>query len=372
MSAQAILQFDAHPADPRTGFEIGWDHAHYALVPPAAHLLEGDPVRQGWQAGCMTFGTRTLKPGRHVRKWLQVRLGAWKRGRAFEGFGVTPRFLALIDAAHCPITGEALTHGHGSASDASLDRVNNDAGYAVGNLAVMSTRANQAKGSLDWGDALERARRIDAGEIESIDGLGARHWERLGVLMAFCTPLAHEQAAALPLAVLPTPRLRVLNAAQSLQLTLTLQFTRPGHAQRVAELAALLPRAQARHDYLLFMHTLLAVRIAAGRLAAPDQLQQAMQRAWQQQTVLRRWRRLVAHLSQRDCEHMVRLAQRRQLAGPGLRWLEPGAATDGWALSSRGYAQSGRAPVDSDCAAALAPLRRPARSDLARPAATIT
>jgi hypothetical protein len=361
MSAQAILKFDAHPADPRTGFEIGWDHAHYALVPPTAHLLEDDPVRQGWQAACMTFGTRTLKPSRHVRKWLQVRLGAWKRGRAFEGFGVTPRFLALIDAAHCPITGEALTHGQGSGTDASLDRVNNDAGYAIGNLAVMSTRANQAKGSLGWDDAFERARRIDAGEAESIDGLGARHWARLGVLMAFCTPLPHEQAAALPLAALPTPRLRVLNAVQSLQLMLTLQFTRPGHAQRIAELAALLPRGEARHDYLVFMHTLLARRIAAGRLAAPEQLRQAMQQAWQQQTVLRRWQRLVAHLSQRDCERIVRLAERRHLAGRGLRWLEPGVATEGWALATRGYVEPGRATVGPASTAPvvhLAPAQR--------------
>jgi hypothetical protein len=371
MPAQAILQFDAHPTDPRTGFEIGWDYAHYALTPPPAHLLEGDPVRQGWQAGCMAFGVRTLRPTQHVRKWLQVRLGAWRRGRAFEGFGVTPRFLAQIDARCCPITGEALTHGSGGGSDASLDRVNNDAGYAIGNLAVMSTRANLAKGSLTWDAAFEHARRIDSGETAAIDGLGALQWRRLGGLMSFCTPLAHEQAAALPLATLPTPRLRVLNAVQSLQLMLTLQFTRAGHAQRIAELAALLPRGEARHDYLVFMHTLLARRIAAGRLAAPQQLQQAMQQAWQQDTVLRRWQRFVAHLSQRDCERIVRLAERRHLAGPGLRWLEPSIATDGWALPSRGYVQSRHAPIDSACAAAVVPLRRPPASNLTRPVAMI-
>lgn len=341
MPAQAILQFDAHPADPRTGFEIGWDHAHYGLTPPPTHLLEADPVRHGWQAGSQAFGTRTLKPTRHVRKWLQVRLGAWRRGRTFETFGVTPRFLAQIDATHCPITGEALTHGSGGAGDASLDRVNNDAGYAVGNLALISVRANRAKGAMAWDAALERARRIDAGAVDAIDGLDAPQWRRLGVLMSFCTPLPHEQAAALPLALLPTPRLRVLNAAQSMQLLLTLQFTQAGHAQRVAELAALLPSGPVRHDYLVFMHTLLARRIAAGRLADPAQLRLAMQKAWEQDIVLRRWQRLAAHLTQRDCERFVRLAERRRLAGPQVRWLEPSVATDGWGLRSRGYVENG-------------------------------
>ena len=31
------------------GFEIGWDHAHYRVVPPVEHLHAGHPVRQGWQ-----------------------------------------------------------------------------------------------------------------------------------------------------------------------------------------------------------------------------------------------------------------------------------------------------------------------------------
>jgi len=76
----AALQ-PATPAD-AVGFEIGWDHAHYRLTPPPRQLEPANPVRQGWQAGTSVFGTRTLKPTPPVRKWLQLRLNAWRRGRA--------------------------------------------------------------------------------------------------------------------------------------------------------------------------------------------------------------------------------------------------------------------------------------------------
>ncbi len=156
------------------GFEIGWDHAHHRLVPPVQHLHAGSPVRQGWQAGRALFGTRTLRVTRHVRKWLQLRLNAWVRGRAFEGLTVTPHFLAQIDVAECPVTREPLAHATGTPSDASVDRVNNDAGYAAGNLAVMSVRANAAKADHAWHDALAVVRELEAHGRAELDGLDAR------------------------------------------------------------------------------------------------------------------------------------------------------------------------------------------------------
>jgi hypothetical protein len=340
MPAQAILAFDQYPADPSVGFELGWDHAHYNVVPPPAHLTAADPLRHGWLAGRAAFGARTLRSSRPVRKWLQLRLNAWRRGRAFDSFGVTPRLLAQIEVVACPITGEALTHATGTPTDASVDRVNNDAGYALGNLAVMSVRANQAKASYAWDDALAFVSQIENGGLDAIDGLSAREWARLGVLMSFCTSLKHEEAACLPLLVVPPTRLRVLNAVQALQVLLTLQFTRPGHARRVAELAALVPAGEVRHAFLVFMHTLLARRIAAGRLGDSPAMRRAMEDAWSNDLVNRRWQRLSLRLTEADCERLVRLADKRGLAGPSARWLERSVATDGWALETAGYAIS--------------------------------
>lgn len=359
MPAQAILAFDQYPADPTVGFELGWDYAHHNVTPPAEHLHAADPLRHGWLAGRAVFGARTLRPTRHARKWLQLRLNAWRRGRAFETFGVTPRLLAQIDVDACPITGEVLTHATGAPTDASIDRVNNDAGYAVGNLIVMSARANEAKAAYAWDDALAFVKQIKTGGLDAIDGLSARQWARLGVLMSFCTPLEHAQAACLPLLVLPATRLRVLNAAQALQVLLTLQFTRPGHVRRIAELGALVPAGEVRHAFLVFMHTLLARRIAAGRLPDSRAMRRAMEDAWCDELINRRWQQLSLRLSEADCERLVRLADKRGLAAPGARWLERSVATDGWALQTKGYAVAPRASVSTASASVAAPGAMP-------------
>lgn len=366
-----------HPGVPReaadrTAFEIGWDYAHFRLVPPADHLHPGHPVRQGWDAGQAVFGVRTLQATPHVRKWLQLRLNAWLRGKAFEGLGVTPRFLAAIDVPVCPITGEALTHGTGLPSDASVDRVNNAAGYAVGNLAVMSARANAAKSDCDWRDAAGFARQVEVGRLGRIDGLDAGQWARLASLVSLCTPLTHAEAAGLPLLVLPPARLRVLNPAQALQVVLTLRFCRPGHLPRVDQVAALFPE-HVRLSLHNLLTTLLARRIAAGTAADAAALRRAMEAAWAQPLVLRRWQRVALRLTEAQCERIVELAVQRRLAGSELRCLSLDVATDGWALETGGLARAvpfddlpARPPVAARRAAPLAPASvRPAQASLA-------
>ena len=336
-----------------TGFEIGWDHAHYRVVPPAAHLHPGHPVRQGWQAGQCVFGARTLRATPQVRKWLQLRLNAWQRGRTFEGVQVTPNYLAQIDVPVCPITRELLTHATGQPSDASVDRVYNGAGYAAGNLAVMSARANVAKGDCGWADALRFVRQIEGGRLEHIGGLDAAQWSRLAVLMSFVTPLAHAQVACLPLLVLPPNRLRLLNPVQALQALLTLQFTRDGAPRRIGELADVVP-AEARHDFQVFIHTLLARRLAAGAQPEALALRHAMEDMWRDALVNRRWQRLAAKLGGADCERLVRYAARRGLAGADWQWLDRAAATDGWALETQGHVVATSKPAFNRHAPAFA------------------
>ncbi|HSI61153.1 MAG TPA: hypothetical protein VLA16_26585, partial [Ideonella sp.] len=250
--AQAAFEFETLPASaqeqPQAGFELGWDHAHYGVVPPAEHLHPAHPLRQGWEAGRASFGQRTLKPSRHVRKWLQLRLHAWLRGRSFEGVQVTPHFLAQIDTARCPVTRSALSYATGTGSDASVDRVYNDAGYAAGNLAVISTRANQAKAGLAWHEARALAVQAEARPSGAIDGLAAAEWARLAVLMSYVTPLPHAVAATLPLLVLPPNRLRLLNAIQGLQALVTLQLAHAGWSARIVRLSQLMPDKALRRD----------------------------------------------------------------------------------------------------------------------------
>jgi len=131
------------PAGKRVGFELGWDYAHHGVTPPVEHLFSNSPLRQGWQAGQATFGRRTLKARSHTLLWLQLRTHAWTRGRHFETLLLTPNYLQQLDTDWCPITRHAL-------DQRSVDRVRDDAGYAAGNLAVMSHAANRAKASHGW------------------------------------------------------------------------------------------------------------------------------------------------------------------------------------------------------------------------------
>ena len=335
-AVQALKPVNAAPAAEAAGFEIGWDFAHHRLTPPPQYLADGHAVRQGWLAGTAVFGTRTLKPTVHVRKWLQLRLNAWRRGRAFEGVQVTPHFLAQIDVAACPITRTPLTHASGAGSDASVDRVCNQAGYAAGNLAVMSTRANLAKADLGWQDALTVVRQLESSGLDVLDGLAPVHWRRLGVLMSFVTPLPHAEAACLPLLVLPPNRLRLLNAVQALQAVITLAFMQAQAVPRLRELIAHLPVA-ARHDFQVFVLTLQARRLAIGMQTSGIDLRYALEDLWADAAVNRRWQRFALQLDESTCERLVRQAARRGLGGKGWQWLPRSAATEGWALATEGY-----------------------------------
>jgi hypothetical protein len=318
------------------GFELGWDYAHHRLSPPAPYAQEPSPLRNGWLAGRAAFGLRTLVATRAVRKWLQLRLHAWLRGRSVELFQVTPHYLQQLEVSHCPITRIELSSGTLQGSDSSIDRVRNDAGYAAGNLAVMSTRANHAKAAYGFRDALEFVRQIEAGHLGGIDGLVAEQWARVAVLCSFVEPLPHAEACALPLLVLPPNRLRLFNPAQALQAFVSQQLLAPGWSRRVSRLVGLLPGAQARRAFQTFFHALLPRVLEAGR-AGPQQHRWAIEDAWRHPLVLKRWVAFATLLSAAQCEAIVARASARKLGTLRVERISDAQATEGWNLASRGH-----------------------------------
>jgi hypothetical protein len=124
------------------------------------------------------------------------------------------------------------------------------------------------------------------------------------------------------------------------------------------ELAALMPGSQARQAFQVFMHTLLARRVAAGPQPDARALRRTLQDAWQHPLVQRRWQRLALSLRESDCEHLVQLAVKRGLWGGEGRWLPRHAATEGWALDSRGHAAAVDAGAEPACADAPRRLQR--------------
>jgi hypothetical protein len=342
---QATFEFDTASTEAcdRTGFELGWDHAHHGLVPPAELLLDGTPIGQGWRAAKAVFGRRTLAATRPVRQWLALRIHAWRRGLVFEGTQVTAHYLAQIDTGHCPVTRQPLGGPAGGDSAPVVERLQDDAGYAAGNLAVVSRRAADAKAGLDAREALRRAARIDAGIEPAGHGLApAEHW-RLAVLMSFVTALPFAEAARIPLRVLPPNRVRVLNAVQGLQALVTLQFSTPGWSARVRGLADLLPALpgvggsrELRHDFNLFVGAVAPRLLEAGAGRDERATRRALEDAWADERVNRRWQHFVLALGEAATEALLQRAAAAGLAGVRTLVHEPAQATEGWSLASRG------------------------------------
>ena len=342
------------PAAPLTnhqqiGFDLGWDHAHHGITPPAPYAQEPSPLRNGWLAGAATFGTRTLTPTIAVHQWLQLRLHAWLRGRNVELFQVTPHHLRQLAVTHCPITRELLDHPADQGHSTTIDRVRHDAGYAAGNLVVMSARANLAKAAHGFEAAAAIARRLEAEAARGNptapqhEGLGAAPWGRIAVLCSYVTPLPHARACELPLLVLPPNRLRLFNPAQALQAFISQQLLHPGWSQRINAIEALLPGPATRRAFRSFFQTLLPRVLEAGRPTDPQCARWAIEDAWGHAAVMQRWVRFATLLSAAQCVALVQRAVADGVVPEGLRIapLADAEATEGWCLDTKGYVPHG-------------------------------
>ena len=167
-------------------------------------------VREGFT---LAAARRTVRatPDRFARKWLQLRSSAYARERSFDE-RVTPQLLHAIDVTECPVTRITLTHGRLTDADWSVDRLNNDGGYAANNLAVMSARANKAKGRRTFDEVLLLAR-----AETPTDGLQPVEWMRLASLMLGpCFATEPAKAPLLP-HIAPMTSHRLLVSSQQLQ-----------------------------------------------------------------------------------------------------------------------------------------------------------
>ncbi|MDB5821196.1 MAG: hypothetical protein JWQ11_4836 [Rhizobacter sp.] len=341
-ASEAVRHMTAHE---QLGFELGWDYAHYRVAPPATQLDERSPVRHGYEAGKAAFGQRTLAANAAVRRWLGIRLYAWTRGRSVELFQVTPHYLAQIDVTHCPITRELLDLSGSSPTSASIDRVRNDAGYAAGNLAVMSRRANQAKAGHDMREALTFAADIERAQAPSIAGLDAAEWKRLAVLSSFVEGLPHDQACRLPLLVLPPNRLRLFNPVQALQALVSQQLLAEGWSHRIVRIEDLLPGKPQRQAFHTFFHTLLPRVLEAGRYLEAHAQRVAVEDAWSNPLVLQRWVSFASQLTLAQCEDIVDRAGRRKLSNLCALSHTEAQAMDGWNVPTRGFVPHSMAGV---------------------------
>jgi hypothetical protein len=344
MTTQATLELIPAPDGPQrrptvapddNGFEIGWDHARHGLVPSPELLVQGTTIGQGWRAARAVFGRRTLPVQQATRQWLALRTLAWREAIAFEDQQLTPHYLAQLRVTHCPVLRTSLGGAPGQPDAAVFERLNPQAAWAAGNVVMMSQRAAQARTGVDLLEAMRRARRAErAGE--AVEGLDAGAWWRLASLRACATPLPFHEAARVPLAALPPNRVRLLNPAQGLQALVTLQFTTPGWSARTRALAALLPEHTVRHDFNLFIGTLAPRVLEAGTETA--RLRRALEDAWLQERVQRRWQHFVLSLGEAATAALLERATVDGLTAVRTVNHPLEQATDGWALAESGRA----------------------------------
>jgi hypothetical protein len=304
---QATLEIDtpsSPPAD-RVGFELGWDHARHGLAPPMALLQAAGAVHQGWAAGQAVFRGRPAAAPVLVRRWLALRVRAWREGVEIVLGQVTPQWLAKIDSTHCPVTRRPLGGAVAGADAPVVQRLNSDQGYRPGNVAVLSQAAAQAmaRGNLqaNW----QRANAWGADAEVAWRGLTSQAWRRLLVLQSLATPLPQAETLRLPLAVLPPHGLCPPNSVQGLQLWLTLQCAEPGWSARLRPLRAALGDADLRHDFNLWLGALAPRVLAGSRLDGALARRHALEDAWCDPLVLRRWQHVALQLGESGCRRLL-------------------------------------------------------------------
>ncbi len=296
---------DSGSADP-VAFQIGWDHAQHGLVPPAA-LLDGSAVGQGWRAGRAVFGARVAASTRALRQWLALRLQAWRLGAPLDPARLTPGTLARLDTPYCPVTRQPL--GGSEALAPVPMRLCEERPFTAENLVVVSRTVAKARAGLTAAQILQRAERMQREDASAQAGLDAAAWARLASLTSLATELPGAQAARVPLRVLPPAHVQVCNPVQALQAALTQGLRLPGWSRRAAAIAGQLPRTALRHDFNLFVGALAARLMEIDPEAAERELRWALEDAWADRRVQRRWAQFGVLLDNNECEDLLAQVQ---------------------------------------------------------------
>jgi len=309
LAAKAPVREQACANEIDPGDAIGFEYARYGMVPPAPCLWPGHPIREGWERGRRAIARRTRPATLAVTRWLALRLAAWQRGEPFDDHQITPQVLRSLEVAtHCPITGRALQN------DACVVPIDLQRGWAAGNLVLLSPELAERWLTIDWVMAKAALQRAELEPEVLVDGLPLRHWRRIVALKSLATPLPHDEAARIPLHVLPPNRIRLVNPIQELQAVLTLRLAVAGWGQRARGIAESLPLAL-RNEFNLFFNSLLAQALRQAHGSAKAEMRDALATAWGDAVVMRRWLRLAALVDAPLAETLVERLTREPMPG---------------------------------------------------------
>lgn len=328
----------------RIGFEIGWDFACHGLLLGGHVLDENVGVKEGYQAGVEHFGMQLPLPDIYTRKWLRLRLGAHRRRRVFCD-DVTPAAIKSMVTHVCPVMRSRLHYQnikeHLEGEHVwSVDRINNDMAYVMGNLMVMSKVANEAKGSMDFDELREISLYAARQKNGVLCGLTEAQWARLTSIAALAEPRDRWEEVA------RTPRLTVVYGYVRTEQPHAVLQMELMHALYKCGLKAVphewVKRLHGKKTQKLAVEFATALTMAARRrvqkAALPPEgsaarLVWAIEDAWADPCVMPAWLKLLSLLDWDACMH-IRMGGRPSSAQENASFLANSATTTGGYLSA--------------------------------------
>ncbi len=139
-------------------FEIGFDHYLFKLPLDITRFSDEhrQQIRYGYEAAKQQRVCQRM-PDLYESKLISLRDRA-----LIKGFEMTLNVEDLRTKLNktgnrCPITGATFTFAQHALTDWSVDRVDNNIGYTLSNIEIISVAANQAKDDLDLAGLIKKA-----------------------------------------------------------------------------------------------------------------------------------------------------------------------------------------------------------------------
>ncbi len=320
-----------------TGFELGWDMARHGMPMPDDLGRMVPEFAEGWGAAHEHFGARTVKPDTYTRKWLTVRGSALRRNRIFDS-EVTPAFLRSVAMPHCPVMRTPLAYGTKLADRDdrliwSVDRLNNNAGYVVGNVLILSERANKAKGNHGFRELQAMAQLAQDASDGMHEGLTVLEWSRLAYLAALvCRDVSWREIAKLPMRVFLPPSVTISDPLPGIQWKLSaLPETHRSPEEGTAYLLKLFPSKHLQRAVRLLVE---AFYLAVDADESDDEERPhrwVVEDAWENPVVQTYWHKLIDVMSDDDKASLVH--------NTGLTRVNDAQWSEAAGLRSRGFVQ---------------------------------
>lgn len=320
-----------------TGFELGWDMARHGMPMPDDLGRMVPEFAEGWGAAHEHFGARTVKPDTYTRKWLTVRGSALRRNRIFDS-EVTPAFLRSVAMPHCPVMRTPLAYGTKLADRDdrliwSVDRLNNNAGYVVGNVLILSERANKAKGNHGFRELQAMAQLAQDASDGMHEGLTVLEWSRLAYLAALvCRDVSWREIAKLPMRVFLPPSVTISDPLPGIQWKLSaLPETHRSPEEGTAYLLKLFPGKHLQRAVRLLVE---AFYLAVDADESDDEERPhrwVVEDAWENPVVQTYWHKLIDVMSDDDKASLVH--------NTGLTRVNDAQWSEAAGLRSRGFVQ---------------------------------